>query len=65
MSSPQLHLDLEWRTTVFTALLLPLLIYLGFWQLQRAEEKALLATAFAERQASAPGSAERRPGGAD
>jgi len=54
MSSPQLQLDLEWRTTVFTALLLPLLIYLGFWQLQRAEEKALLATAFAERQASVP-----------
>ena len=54
MSSPQLHLDLEWRTTVFTALLLPLLIYLGCWQLQRAEEKALLATAFAERQASVP-----------
>ena len=54
MSSPRLHLDLEWRTTLFTALLLPLLIYLGFWQLQRADEKALLATAFAERQASAP-----------
>ncbi|MEP1471391.1 MAG: SURF1 family protein [Halieaceae bacterium] len=54
MSKVKLQLDLEWRTTVFTALLLPLLIYLGFWQLQRAEDKAVLAAAFEQRQAAAP-----------
>ena len=49
-----LRFDLEWRTTLLTALLLPLLVLLGFWQLQRSEEKALLASAFAERQAESP-----------
>jgi len=54
MSRGKLQLDLEWRTSLLTALLLPLLIYLGFWQLQRAEDKAVLAAAFAEREAAAP-----------
>ena len=54
MNKGRLQLYLEWRTTLFTALLLPLLIYLGFWQLQRADEKAVLAAAFAERQSAAP-----------
>lgn len=46
--------DFEWRITLFTLLLLPLLISLGFWQLQRAEEKAALAQAFERQQASPP-----------
>ena len=37
-----LVIDIEWRLTLFTALLLPLLITLGFWQLSRAEEKRVL-----------------------
>ncbi|MFA0809642.1 SURF1 family protein [Microbulbifer epialgicus] len=32
----------NWPITIFSAVLLPLLISLGFWQLQRAEEKALI-----------------------
>ncbi|WP_116368456.1 SURF1 family protein [Parahaliea mediterranea] len=46
-----LKFDLEWRTTLFTALLLPLLIGLGFWQLQRADEKRALAATFEARRA--------------
>lgn len=46
--------DLEWRTTLLTAVLLPLLVFLGFWQLERAQEKALLASAFNERQSKPP-----------
>ena len=49
-----LRLDLEWRITLLTAVLLPLLVGLGFWQLERAEEKAALAEAFDERARAAP-----------
>ena len=37
-----LHFDFEWRITVFTAVMVPLMLSLGFWQLQRADEKASL-----------------------
>lgn len=41
-----------WKLTVFVVLLLPLLIWLGFWQLRRADEKrAILATYDARRHA--------------
>lgn len=46
-----LALDFEWRTTVLTLLLLPLLVGLGLWQLDREAEKRELAARFAERQA--------------
>jgi len=46
--------DFEWRTTLLTVLLLPLLVALGFWQLERAEEKRQLADRNAERAALAP-----------
>lgn len=49
-----LRLNLEWRTTLATLLLLPLLTGLGVWQLQRADEKALLAAAWEQRQSQAP-----------
>ena len=52
--SRRLEFDFEWRITLFTLALLPLLISLGFWQLQRAEEKAALATAFEGQQARPP-----------
>jgi surfeit locus 1 family protein len=35
--------DFEWRTSLLTAILLPVLVFLGFWQLQRADEKIELA----------------------
>lgn len=40
---PAFEWDFEWRLTLVTALLLPGLIALGFWQLDRAEEKEMLA----------------------
>ncbi|MFV8818939.1 SURF1 family protein [Haliea sp. E17] len=52
--SSRLQFDFEWRITLFTLCLLPLLISLGFWQLQRAAEKQLLAGDFARKQAQAP-----------
>ncbi|TXS93692.1 SURF1 family protein [Parahaliea maris] len=59
MARQPLRLDLEWRTTLFTLVLLPVLVSLGFWQLQRAEEKRELAAMFAERQAQAPAPLEQ------
>lgn len=44
----------EWRITLFTVLMVPLMISLGFWQLQRAAEKAHLVTVFEERQRQDP-----------
>jgi surfeit locus 1 family protein len=44
-----LRIDVEWRIALFTGLLLPLLIFLGFWQLQRADEKAQLAQTYEAR----------------
>ncbi len=52
--SGRLEFDFEWRITLFTLVLLPLLISLGFWQLHRAGEKTLLAAAFERRQTQAP-----------
>lgn len=37
--------DFEWRLTLFSLLLFPALVSLGFWQLDRAEEKVALAAA--------------------
>lgn len=51
---PAFAFDFEWRITLFTVLLLPLLISLGFWQLQRAEEKTALAVAFEQKQHRPP-----------
>lgn len=40
--------------TLVVLLLLPLLVFLGFWQLSRAEQKRVLLTNYAERQVAAP-----------
>ena len=53
-SGAGLQFDPEWRITLFCLVFVPLMIGLGFWQLQRAEEKAALATAWEERQAQPP-----------
>jgi surfeit locus 1 family protein len=39
-----IQLDLDWRTSVVSVLLIPLFIALGLWQLQRADEKAAIST---------------------
>jgi surfeit locus 1 family protein len=49
-----LKLDFEWRITLATVLLVPTLVALGFWQLERAEEKADLEARWSARQSEAP-----------
>jgi surfeit locus 1 family protein len=50
----RLSFDFEWRITVFTLLMLPLLLSLGFWQLERAQEKAGLQASWEARQSQPP-----------
>jgi len=54
VSSPELRFEPEWRITLFAAVMIPLMVSLGFWQLQRADEKAALAASFEERQQQRP-----------
>ncbi len=49
-----LHFDAEWRITLFTLLFVPLMTGLGFWQLQRAEEKAALGANWEQRKQESP-----------
>lgn len=44
----------EWRTTLFVLIMVPVMVHLGFWQLDRAEEKSALAATWSSRQAQAP-----------
>jgi surfeit locus 1 family protein len=46
----KLRLSLEWRTTVVSAVLLPMLLSLSWWQLQRADEKAAISAQWQQRQ---------------
>ena len=48
----KLRVELDWRTTLATFLLVPGLVSLGFWQLDRAEEKAGLIARLEERRES-------------
>ncbi len=50
----RLQFDFEWRITLLTLLLFPLLVSLGAWQLQRAAEKTALAAAFERKQQQPP-----------
>jgi surfeit locus 1 family protein len=43
--------DLEWRTTLFALIMVPALAGLGFWQLDRAEEKSAIAQEFERKRA--------------
>lgn len=45
---------LDWKLTLLTALLLPLLLSLGFWQLRREDEKLALQEQYAARQRELP-----------
>ncbi|MAY02949.1 MAG: hypothetical protein CMQ38_08240 [Gammaproteobacteria bacterium] len=40
----------EWKITLFTILLLPVLVSLGFWQLQREQERLELQSLYESRQ---------------
>lgn len=50
----KLEFSFEWRLTLFSVLLCPVLVGLGFWQLDRAEEKRLLSAQYRERLAQPP-----------
>lgn len=52
----------DWRLLMFSGLLLPVLLSLGIWQLNRAEEKQLLLVAW-QQQASQAGWPELVSGG--
>ena len=49
-----LRVTLDWRTTLATAVLLPTLLFLGFWQLDRADEKIDLIARMDERRVLPP-----------
>jgi surfeit locus 1 family protein len=49
-----IQLDLDWRTSIVSVLLLPLFIALGFWQLQRADEKAVINTQWELTRSQSP-----------
>jgi cytochrome oxidase assembly protein ShyY1 len=44
----------DWKLTLLTALLLPLMLSLGVWQLQREQEKRALQDTYAARQREQP-----------
>ena len=49
-----LRVMLDWRTTLATVVLLPTLLFLGFWQLDRADEKVDLIARMEERRVLPP-----------
>jgi len=46
----KLQLDINWKMALVTAILLPLLLALGFWQLSREQEKIAVQTLHDERR---------------
>ena len=46
--------EADWRTTLFALVLVPALAGLGFWQLSRADEKAVIAEEFEQKRARQP-----------
>lgn len=51
---PALQWSLDWKSLVFTVILLPVLLSLGFWQLERADEKRAIQAQYAAWQHSEP-----------
>lgn len=49
-----LHFKPDWKSSVLVLLLLPLLLWLGFWQLQREQEKLEILDQFQNRLSEAP-----------
>lgn len=50
----RLRIKFDWKASALVILLMPLLLTLGFWQLDRADEKLSLQTLFDERLSSEP-----------
>lgn len=54
--SVALRFEVEWRTTLFVLIFVPLLAGLGFWQLNRAEEKSAISREFETKRSQAASS---------
>lgn len=54
LNSKRLQFTPNWRASLLAVLLMPLVVSLGFWQLDRAEEKRLLQQLFEQRQLAEP-----------
>ncbi|MCP3909135.1 MAG: SURF1 family protein [Oceanicoccus sp.] len=54
LQSKRLQFTPNWRASLLAVLLLPVVISLGFWQLDRAEEKRQLQDLFEHRQLAGP-----------
>ena len=63
--SARFEFDFEWRVTLFTLLLLPLMVSLGFWQLDRAEFKDTLQQKIEDRKNLAAAGLDEMPDSAD
>lgn len=50
----RLQFEPEWRITLFVLVMVPLMVGLGFWQIQRAQEKTVLAQAWEQRRQQPP-----------
>ena len=53
--------QLDWRTTLFTVVFVPLFIALGFWQLARAEQKQIISDRWELRRQLPPQSLDMLP----
>lgn len=57
MNSPEkvpFKLEFNWKISLFTIVLLPVMVGLGFWQLQRADEKTTIQQSLEQQQALPP-----------
>jgi len=50
----RLRFEPEWRITLFVLVMVPLMVGLGFWQIQRGHEKSALAQAWEQRRQQPP-----------
>ena len=53
-SRPRLKVIINWQASLLVVMLLPVVCSLGFWQLQRSDEKHAMQQLFEQRKASAP-----------
>ncbi|MGB5323961.1 MAG: SURF1 family protein [Pseudomonadales bacterium] len=54
MIRPAYHFDANWKVWLFVLILLPVLLRLGFWQLERAEEKRALLARYEQQRSEPP-----------
>lgn len=52
--SARFQWQVNWKLCVFSLLLLPVLLVLGFWQIERADEKRTIQQTLSEQQAKPP-----------